>query len=181
MHTLTYVFRTQNTHCSRHPNRTRLDSVVNCLSGSTSLLPHYTKLQHLNRLSPSLSLLFSLSHTHVHEDQMIKTPNRWVLSSIPTLIQSLTLVLCNNTQIHCSGTHIRMITCSMLLTNSAALAPLPSRCTHAGTCAHTRTHSDMHQYSHKYIPRDSLHLCQHSILPALTSCFSHTEEHEDQL
>ena len=39
----------------------------------------------------------------------------------------------------------------------------------------------MHQYSHKYIPRDSLHLCQHSILPALTSCFSHTEEHADQL
>lgn len=74
-----------------------------------------------------------------------------------------------------------MFTCSMLLANSFARVLLHTEtrtcehmCSHTHRLPDTRTH--IHNYSHpqKNIPRDSLHLCQHSILPALTSSVSHT-------
>lgn len=90
------------------------------------------------------------------------------------LIQSLTLLLCNNTQIHCLGSHILMITCSMLLVQTQSLSPLiyTERCACEHMCTHLHTH--MHKYSSKYVLRDSLHLCQLSILPAFTSSVSYT-------
>lgn len=47
-------------------------------------------------------------------------------------------------------------------------------CKQMCTRTFTHRHTDMHKYSSRYIPRDSLHLCQLSILPALTSSVSYT-------
>lgn len=57
---------------------------------------------------------------------------------------------------------------------SSALAP--SHIQRRRTCVHmcTHSHTSTNIAIHEYVPRDSLHLCQHSILPALTSSVSHT-------
>lgn len=133
---------------------------------------HPPKLAFLNTPSFKLQrkLRDSYLRTNTHKHTRAHTHacrSKADSASIPSLIQSLVLRLHAGTPLHLDPRMAMLVTHA----NSMALRPRP-RSAHAGTCACTFTH--MHKCSCKYIPGNSLHLCQRSISPAFTSSVSYT-------